>query len=162
MSENFSRIIHELRVDFIITDDVQKPQWAFFSKVPGNGSMKPSVCKLASLHPTHIQDKHMSLQTNCTQCRTVGTLPILGFVSEDTLGLEVLRSEIPSGMCAKIRTAAASNNRDHASQSLTIACSHHAHIFLFFAHIPFVMNHTINATPPERLQQNHPVALLLQ
>jgi len=30
----------------------------------------------------------------------------------------VLRSEIPSGMCAKLRTAAASNNRDHASKSL--------------------------------------------
>jgi len=24
---------------------------------------------------------------------------------------------------------------------------------LFFTHIPFVVNHTINATPPERLQQ---------
>ena len=34
-----------------------------------------------------------------------------------------------------------------------IACSRHIHIFLFFAHIPFVVNHTINATPPERLQQ---------
>ena len=39
--------------------------------------------------------------------------------------------------------------RDHS----IIACSHHAYIFLFFAHIPFVVNHTINATPPERLQQ---------
>jgi len=37
-----------------------------------------------------------------------------------------------------------------------IACSRHAYIFLFFAHIPFVVNHTINATPPERLQQ-HPL-----
>jgi len=26
---------------------------------------------------------------------------------------------------------------------------------LFFTHIPFVVNHTINATPPERLQQYH-------
>jgi len=26
---------------------------------------------------------------------------------------------------------------------------------LFFTHIPFVVNHTINATPPERLQQSH-------
>ena len=26
---------------------------------------------------------------------------------------------------------------------------------LFFTHIPFVVNHTINATPPERLQQLH-------
>ena len=34
-----------------------------------------------------------------------------------------------------------------------IACSRHTHIFLFFADIPFVVNHTINATPPERLQQ---------
>jgi len=24
---------------------------------------------------------------------------------------------------------------------------------LFFTHIPFVVNHTINTTPPERLQQ---------
>jgi len=30
------------------------------------------------------------------------------------------------------------------------------YISLFFAHIPFVVNHTINATPPERLQQ-HPL-----
>ena len=41
--------------------------------------------------------------------------------------------------------------RDH----YIIACSRHTHIFLFFAHILFVVNHTINATPPERLQQ-HP------
>jgi len=26
-------------------------------------------------------------------------------------------------------------------------------IVLFFTHIPFVVNHAINATPPERLQQ---------
>ena len=37
-----------------------------------------------------------------------------------------------------------------------IACSRHIHIFLFFAHIQFVVNHRINATPPERLQQ-HPL-----
>ena len=42
--------------------------------------------------------------------------------------------------------------RDHS----VIACSRHIHIFLFFAPIPFVVNHTINATPPERLQQ-HPL-----
>jgi len=62
-----------------------------------------------------------------------------------------LRSEIPSGMCAKLRTVAASNNRDHPTRSLYYC---HLHIFLFFAHIPFVVNHTINATPPERLQQH--------
>ena len=34
-----------------------------------------------------------------------------------------------------------------------IACSRHIYILLFFAQIPFVMNNTFNATPPERLQQ---------
>jgi len=32
----------------------------------------------------------------------------------------------------------------------------HICMVLFFTHIPFVVNHTINATPPERLQQ-HPL-----
>ena len=33
----------------------------------------------------------------------------------------LLRSEIPSGMCAKLRTVAASNNRDHA-RNLSYYC----------------------------------------
>jgi len=45
--------------------------------------------------------------------------------------------------------------RDHS----IVACSRHIHIFLFFAHIPFVVNHTINATPPERLQQYYRLLL---
>ena len=44
--------------------------------------------------------------------------------------------------------------RSHAAITLA-ACSHHAYILLFFAHIPFVVNHTTNATPAEKLQQ-HP------
>jgi len=43
-----------------------------------------------------------------------------------------------------------------AGIALSIACSRHAYALLFFAHIPFVVDHTINATPPERLQQ-HPL-----
>ena len=50
-------------------------------------------------------------------------------------------------MCTKLRTVAESNNRDHAPQSLH---------YCLFAHIPFVVNHTFNAMPPERLQQ-HPL-----
>jgi len=66
----------------------------------------------------------------------------------------VMQSKIPSGMCAKLRTVAASNNRDHASQSLLLLLARATFIMvLFFAHIPFVVNHTFNATPPERLQQ---------
>ena len=34
------------------------------------------------------------------------------------------------------------------------ACSCHVYILLFFAHILFMVNHTFNATPPERLQQH--------
>jgi len=33
-----------------------------------------------------------------------------------------------------------------------IACSRHIYVVLFFAHIPFVVNHTFNATPAESLQ----------
>jgi len=44
--------------------------------------------------------------------------------------LVMLRSEIPSGICAKLRTVAASNNRDHS----IIACSRHTYIFVLRAH----------------------------
>ena len=92
----------------------------------------------------------------------------------------LLRSEIPRGICAKLRTVAASNNRAHMPWSLfAYACRYvqsltslvspeiirHDHYYclfaphicmvLFFTHIPFVVNHIINATPPERLQHNH-------
>jgi len=39
--------------------------------------------------------------------------------------------------------------RDHS----IIACSRHIYMALFFAHIPFVVKHTFNGTPTERLQQ---------
>jgi len=108
------------------------------------------------------------------------------FFELDYYAFPVLRSEIPSGIFAKLRTEAASNNRDHPMRSLsslalastincspgsqallevtqqdhsngiTLACSRHTDIFVFFAYISFVVNHTINATPPERLQQ-HPL-----
>jgi len=65
----------------------------------------------------------------------------------------LLRSEIPSGICAKLRTVAASNNRGHMPWSLYYCLfAPHICMALFFTHIPFVVNHTINATPPERLQ----------
>ena len=68
----------------------------------------------------------------------------------------VLRSEIASGICAKLRTVAASNNRVHMPWSLCYCLfAPHIRMVLFFTHIPFVVNHTINATPPERLQQWH-------
>jgi len=38
--------------------------------------------------------------------------------------------------------------RDHS----VIACLRHIYILLFFAHILFVVNHTINAMPAERFQ----------
>ena len=47
--------------------------------------------------------------------------------------ISLLWSEIPSGMCAKLRTAAASNNRDHASQSHCLLAPH-TYIFVLRAH----------------------------
>jgi len=41
--------------------------------------------------------------------------------------LVLLRLEIPSGMCAKLRTVAASNNRDHA-RNLSYCCLLALHI----------------------------------
>ena len=70
----------------------------------------------------------------------------------------LLRSEIPSGICAKLRTVAASNNRVHMSWSLYYCLfAPHICMVLFFTHIPFVVNHTINETPPERMQQYLPL-----
>jgi len=56
----------------------------------------------------------------------------------------LLRSEMPSGMCAKFRTVAASSNRVHMPWSL-YCCLFAPHIcmVLFFTHIPFVVNHTL-------------------
>jgi len=93
--------------------------------------------------------------------------------------------EIPSDICAKLLTVAASHNRDHArnlslrtlvimfnrshvnmgraytSQSLLLLLARSTYIMvLFFTHIPFVANHTINATPPERLQQYRQLMLI--
>jgi len=61
--------------------------------------------------------------------------------------LVVLRSESPSGKCAKLHTVAASNNWDHP----IIACSWHIHKWvIFFAHIPFMVNRTFNECQQRR------------
>jgi len=48
---------------------------------------------------------------------------------------------------------AASNHRDHLTRSICYCLFMPHNILLFFAHILFVVNHTFNAMPPERLQQ---------
>jgi len=58
-----------------------------------------------------------------------------------------LRSESPSGKCAKLHTVATTNNRDTCRNHSIIACSHHIYMVLFFAHIPFMVNRTFSATP---------------
>ena len=51
------------------------------------------------------------------------------------LWLILLRSEIPSGMCAKLRTVAASNKRDHPTRSLYYCLfAPHTYIFVLRAH----------------------------
>ena len=63
----------------------------------------------------------------------------------------LLRSEISSGMCAKLRTVAASNNRDPA-RNLS-ACSRYLYNGVILHAHPVRGESHINATPPERLQQ---------
>ena len=55
-------------------------------------------------------------------------------------------------MCVELHTVAASNNRVHPTRSLYY-CLFAPHIYIVvLAHILFVVNHTFNTTPPERLQ----------
>ena len=68
----------------------------------------------------------------------------------------LLQSESPNGKCAKLHTVEASNNRCHVNRSLYYClCAPHIWV-LFFVHIPFMVNHTINATSTVGLQQ-HPL-----
>jgi len=46
----------------------------------------------------------------------------------------MLRSEIPSGMCAKLRAVAASNNRDHTTRSLYYCLFTPHRRMVFFSH----------------------------
>ena len=66
-----------------------------------------------------------------------------------SVNLVLLRSEIQSGMCAKLRTVAASTNRDHPTRSLsssqfasTIKCSPGSHALLEVTH----QDHSIGIT----------------
>jgi len=52
-----------------------------------------------------------------------------------------------NGMCA--------NNNTHMCVASTSNNGDHGMWVLFFAHIPFVVNRTFNATPTERLQHNN-------
>jgi len=80
---------------------------------------------------------------------TLGGQSVKSVSHHKYLGIVLLRSEIPSG--------GSKQDRDHASQSLLLLLARLTYIMvLFFAHIQFVVNYTINATPPERLQQ-HPL-----
>jgi len=68
----------------------------------------------------------------------------------------VLRSEIPSSMCTKLRTVAASNSRDHPTRSLYYCLfTPHICIFVLRAHPVRGESHNQRNTP-ERLQQ-HPL-----
>jgi len=64
----------------------------------------------------------------------------------------LLRSEKPERHVRKASHCGSKQQQRSYAAITLIACSRHAYILLFFAHIPFVVNHTINATPAERLQ----------
>jgi len=83
---------------------------------------------------------HFWLCGTSSSCRNIRTSHFLAF-------FVMLRSEIPSGMCAKLRTVAASNNREYAPRSLyycLFALRIYYRVF-FFAHIVFVVNRAFSA-----------------
>ena len=71
-------------------DGVQKPQCLIYSKVLGNGSLKPSTLKhhLKIAHAAHAPDDHAAFEVKRARFRAAGTLPNLGFESEKKPGLE--------------------------------------------------------------------------
>lgn len=71
--------------NFIVVDEVRKPQCLMCPKVCGNGSLKPSILKqhLEAAHSAHAADDRAA-----AQFRAAGTLPNLGFVSEKKPTLE--------------------------------------------------------------------------
>ena len=68
--------------------------------------------------------------------------------------IEIMRHNLSSRMLVIMFNRSHVNiGRVTTSQSLLLLLARLMYIMvLFFAHIPFVVNHTINATPPERLQ----------
>jgi len=70
-----------------------------------------------------------------------------------TLVIVVLRSETRAASAQSFALWQQATIEFTCHDHSIIACSRHINILLFFAHIPFVVNHTINAMPTERLQQ---------
>jgi len=49
--------------------------------------------------------------------KEIGVVRVFLAIQRNLKIVILLRSEIPSGMCAELRTVAASNNRDHPTRS---------------------------------------------
>jgi len=122
----------------------------FFTHIPFvvNHTIKATPLERLQLHP-------LLFTTNCTDRTFFVRRLNSARPSHPGHSNILLRSEIPSGICAKLHTVAARNNRVNMPWSLYYCLfAPRTCMILFFTHIPFVVNHTINATPPERLQ--HP------
>jgi len=61
----------------------------------------------------------------------------------------------PEDMCASFALWQQATTEFMRRNHSVVACSRHIYVVLLFAHIPFVVNHTFNVTPTERLQQFH-------
>ena len=122
-------------------------------------SFNSTNIKLVSFVPnTHCKREFFSVwrfhETTCkhfvflinTQITTLPSLRRYGELNTCT----VLRSEIPSGICAKLRTVAASKNTDHA-RNLSSYCllALRIHIFVLRAHPVRGEPHNQRNTPGE-------------
>ena len=78
------------------------------------------------------------------QCFAMWQQATIEFTSQDHSSRTLLLLSIVDIVCI---------TRDYTLRSLYYCLfAPHVCMVLFFTHIPFMMNHTINATPPERLQ----------
>jgi len=73
----------------------------------------------------------------------------------------MLRSEIPKRHVRRALHHGSIQQQTSCSQSLLLLLARATYVMvLFFTHILFVVNHTVNASPPERLQQ-HPLVFTM-
>ena len=100
--------------------------------------------------PERLQQHPLLFTTNCNDCTFFLWRLHMAQPPHPGHSIILLRSKILSGMCAKLHTVAASNNRVRMPWWLLYYCLFKPHIcmVLFFVNIPFVVNQHIqrNAT----------------
>jgi len=112
-----------------------------FCQYPAPRTIEPPTKRESVQGLPHVNASFMTCQTTLLLC---------------IRGSGFLRSQIPSGICAKLRTVAASNNRDHVRNlSFTIACSRYIYNGVGELHIQCNTTGEVATTSPPFYKEPH-------